>query len=130
MDLYGGPVGRGQGDDLVDVPGDLPRNGGEAGRYAAAQIAVAVGPGGAQFGECGEGVLKRCAEPQVVVWDSDPVLPVARASDAGRVGQHGLEIVMAVAQGVEARRDPVGKRITARVAVADAPGLAGTRDKP
>ncbi|MGW0767075.1 ATP-binding protein [Streptomyces sp. NPDC002676] len=67
---------------------------------------------------------------EVVVWDSNPVLPVARASDAGRVGHHGLEIVMAVAQGVEARRGPVGKRITARVALADVPGLAATRDKP
>lgn len=27
---------------------------------------------------------------EVAVWDSDPVLPVARAADAGRVGQHGL----------------------------------------
>ncbi|MGW5491018.1 ATP-binding protein [Streptomyces olivaceoviridis] len=51
---------------------------------------------------------------EVVVWDSDPVLPVARASDAGRVGQYGLEIVMAVAQGVEARREPVGKRSSER----------------
>ncbi|MFI1788040.1 ATP-binding protein [Streptomyces olivaceoviridis] len=51
---------------------------------------------------------------EVVVWNSDPVLPVARASDAGRVGQHGLEIVMAVAQGVEARREPVGKRSSER----------------
>ncbi|MFK8906534.1 ATP-binding protein [Streptomyces sp. YS-3] len=58
---------------------------------------------------------------EVVVWDSDPVLPVARAADAGRVGQHGLEIVMAVAQGFEARREPVGKRITARVALLDEP---------
>ncbi|MET8767406.1 ATP-binding protein [Streptomyces sp. NPDC004658] len=56
---------------------------------------------------------------EVVVWDSDPVLPVARAADAGRVGQHGLEIVMAVAQGFEAQREPVGKRITARIALAD-----------
>jgi hypothetical protein len=30
---------------------------------------------------------------EVVVWDSVPVLPVVRAADAGRVGQHGLEIV-------------------------------------
>ncbi|GGU22357.1 hypothetical protein GCM10010244_56260 [Streptomyces coeruleorubidus] len=37
---------------------------------------------------------------EAVVWDSDPVLLVARAADAGRVGQHGLEIVMAVAQGL------------------------------
>ncbi|CAM5511493.1 hypothetical protein GCM10010345_91660 [Streptomyces canarius] len=58
------------------------------------------------------------------MWDSDPVLPVARAADAGRVGQHGLEIVMAVAQSFEARREPVGKRITARIALADDPGGA------
>ncbi|MEV4341856.1 ATP-binding protein [Streptomyces sp. NPDC049590] len=61
---------------------------------------------------------------EVVVWDSGPVLPVARAADAGRVGQHGLEIVMAVAQGFEAQREPVGKRITARIALADDPGGA------
>ncbi|MFF9490487.1 ATP-binding protein [Streptomyces sp. NPDC014676] len=59
---------------------------------------------------------------EVSVWDSDPVLPIARAADAGRVGQHGLEIVMAVAQGFEVRREPVGKRITARLALADDPG--------
>ncbi|MDV9177637.1 ATP-binding protein, partial [Streptomyces sp. W16] len=41
---------------------------------------------------------------EVEVWDSDPVLPVARAADAQRVGQHGLEIVRAVARGFEARR--------------------------
>jgi anti-sigma regulatory factor (Ser/Thr protein kinase) len=64
---------------------------------------------------------------EVSVWDSDPVLPVARAADAGRVGQHGLEIVMAVAQGFEVRREPVGKRVTARISLADDPGgsLAG-----
>ncbi|MEU0038682.1 ATP-binding protein [Streptomyces sp. NPDC006333] len=56
---------------------------------------------------------------EVAVWDTDPALPVARAADAGRVGQHGLEIVMAVAQGFEARREPVGKRITARLLLTD-----------
>ncbi|MEU9471320.1 ATP-binding protein [Streptomyces avermitilis] len=66
---------------------------------------------------------------EVVVWDSDPVLPVARAADVGRVGQHGLEIVMAVAQGFEAQREPVGKRITARIALLEDPGgaIAGRR---
>ncbi|MEU5599274.1 ATP-binding protein [Streptomyces sp. NPDC020298] len=58
---------------------------------------------------------------EVQVWDSDPVLPVARAADVGRVGQHGLEIVMAVCQGFEAAREPVGKRITARLALTDDP---------
>ncbi|WP_037815720.1 ATP-binding protein [Streptomyces sp. NRRL S-1022] len=67
---------------------------------------------------------------EVVVWDSDPVLPVARAADAGRVGQHGLEIVMAVAQGFEAQREPVGKRITARIALPDDPGGDITGRRP
>ncbi|MEU2501492.1 ATP-binding protein [Streptomyces pseudogriseolus] len=61
---------------------------------------------------------------EVVVWDSEPVLPVARAADAGRVGQHGLEIVMAVAQGFEVQREPVGKRISVRIALLDDPGGA------
>ncbi|MFH8935387.1 ATP-binding protein [Streptomyces griseosporeus] len=61
---------------------------------------------------------------EVVVWDSEPVLPVARSADAGRVGQHGLEIVMAVSQGFEVQREPVGKRITARIALLDDPGGA------
>ncbi|GHE97785.1 ATP-binding protein [Streptomyces griseoluteus] len=66
---------------------------------------------------------------EVAVWDSDPVLPVARAADVGRVGQHGLEIVMAVCQSFEAQREPVGKRITARIALLDDPGgaIAGHR---
>ncbi|MFF9607726.1 carbonic anhydrase [Streptomyces sp. NPDC014684] len=67
---------------------------------------------------------------EIVVWDSDPVLPIARAADAGRVGQHGLEIVMAVVQGFDARREPVGKRITARLALADDPGGAITGHRP
>ncbi|MFI0805754.1 ATP-binding protein [Streptomyces echinatus] len=64
---------------------------------------------------------------EVAVWDSDPALPVARAADPGRVGQHGLEIVMAVVQNFEARREPVGKRVTARIALADGAGGAGAR---
>ncbi|MFE0388643.1 hypothetical protein ACFW1F_31845 [Streptomyces bungoensis] len=37
------------------------------------------------------------------------------------MGQHGLEIVMTVAQGLEVQREPVGKRVTARLALADDP---------
>ncbi|MFJ8142311.1 ATP-binding protein [Streptomyces sp. NPDC096013] len=59
----------------------------------------------------------------VTVWDSDPVLPLARAADSERVGQHGLEIVMAVAQDFQACTEPVGKRITVRIPLAD--GSAG-----
>ncbi|MFI8303871.1 ATP-binding protein [Streptomyces sp. NPDC085927] len=58
---------------------------------------------------------------EVVVWDSEPLLPMARATDAERVGQHGLEIVMAVVQSLAVQREPVGKRVTARIALLDDP---------
>ncbi|MFE9997465.1 ATP-binding protein [Streptomyces avermitilis] len=70
------------------------------------------------------------ATVEVIVWDSDPVLPVARAADAGRVGQHGLEIVLAVAQSFEVQREPLGKRITARITLADTPGGDVTGHRP
>ena len=59
---------------------------------------------------------------EVSVWDSDPVLPVPvpAASDPGRVGRHGLEIVMAVCETFEVRRETVGKRMTAAVLLTDA----------
>ncbi|MFE9411757.1 ATP-binding protein [Streptomyces sp. NPDC006704] len=62
---------------------------------------------------------------EVVVRDSDPVFPVAGAADAGRVGQHGLEIVVSVAQSFEVREDPFGKRVIARVALSDGADGAG-----
>ncbi|MFI8192426.1 ATP-binding protein [Streptomyces sp. NPDC085946] len=67
---------------------------------------------------------------EVVVWDSEPVLPLPRAADPGRVGQHGLEIVMAVAQGFEVQREPVGKRITVGIALLDDPSGAITGRRP
>ncbi|WP_121714553.1 ATP-binding protein [Streptomyces sp. E5N91] len=67
---------------------------------------------------------------RVEVWDSDPVLPLARAADAGRVGQHGLEIVLLCAQSFEARREPVGKCVIATVALADDPGGAPAGHRP
>ncbi|MFI1165052.1 ATP-binding protein [Streptomyces sp. NPDC020801] len=68
----------------------------------------------------------------VTVWDSDPQLPVAKAADPDRVGQHGLEIVMAVCQRFEVKREPVGKRTTASVVLADDPGgdVAGRAPLP
>ena len=57
---------------------------------------------------------------EVAVWDSEPRSPVPRAPDPFRVGQHGLEIVTAVCDKVEVRREPVGKRITAEVALTGA----------
>ncbi|MGW6732409.1 ATP-binding protein [Streptomyces sp. NPDC055013] len=55
----------------------------------------------------------------VVMWDSDPAIPVARAADPSRIGQHGLEIVKAVAEDLFIERIPVGKRITARISLSD-----------
>ncbi|MEK9518819.1 ATP-binding protein [Streptomyces sp. NPDC087908] len=55
----------------------------------------------------------------IVVRDSEPVLPSARAADPGRVGQHGLEIIKAVAEELFVEQEPDGKRITARLALAD-----------
>ncbi|WUP70920.1 ATP-binding protein [Streptomyces sp. NBC_00258] len=59
---------------------------------------------------------------EISVWDTDPTLPAARPADPGRVGQHGLEIAMAVCRSFEARREPVGKRVKATVVLADDPG--------
>ncbi|MFJ4692980.1 ATP-binding protein [Streptomyces sp. NPDC088766] len=57
---------------------------------------------------------------EVTVWDSDPTVPAARAADPARIGQHGLEIVKAVTEDLSVHQEPVGKRITARIALSDA----------
>lgn len=59
------------------------------------------------------------AAVEIAVWDSDPALPVPRGADPTRVGQHGLEIVMAVAEDFAVVREPVGKRIVARLGLLD-----------
>ncbi|MFD9404714.1 ATP-binding protein [Streptomyces sp. NPDC060011] len=59
---------------------------------------------------------------QISVWDSDTTLPSVRAADPERIGQHGLELVMAVSQTCCVHREPVGKKITASVVLADDPG--------
>ncbi|GGW80617.1 ATP-binding protein [Streptomyces galilaeus] len=56
---------------------------------------------------------------RVDVWDSSTTLPAVRGADPERVGQHGLEIVMAVCRSFAVHREPVGKRITATVVLAD-----------
>ncbi|MEV5607343.1 ATP-binding protein [Streptomyces sp. NPDC052225] len=57
---------------------------------------------------------------EISVWDSGTTLPTVQAADPERIGQHGLEIVMAVCQSFSVHRAPVGKRITVSVALADA----------
>ncbi|MGW7262241.1 ATP-binding protein [Streptomyces sp. NPDC054842] len=59
---------------------------------------------------------------EVTVWDSSTVLPTIPPPDPARVGQHGLEIVMAVSRSFEMHHDPVGKRLKATVVLADDPG--------
>ncbi|GAA2287092.1 ATP-binding protein [Streptomyces ruber] len=61
---------------------------------------------------------------EVVVWDSSPTLPAAKAADPSRIGQHGLELVKAVTEDLSTDREPVGKRITARITLSDASGTA------
>ncbi|MCK8676483.1 ATP-binding protein [Streptomyces lichenis] len=56
---------------------------------------------------------------EIAVSDGDPVLPVVQGSDADRVGQHGLEIVAAVVQSLEARVEADGKSLIARIALTD-----------
>ncbi|MFJ4356124.1 ATP-binding protein [Streptomyces massasporeus] len=63
---------------------------------------------------------------EVVVWDSDPSIPTARAGDPCRVGGHGLEIVKAVAERFEIHREQAGKRITASIALTNTVGGAST----
>jgi anti-sigma regulatory factor (Ser/Thr protein kinase) len=63
--------------------------------------------------------ISACAV-DVVVWDSDPSVPAARAADPDRIGQHGLEIVKAVTEALFTEQEPVGKRITARITLSDA----------
>ncbi|MFE2622666.1 ATP-binding protein [Streptomyces caelestis] len=53
----------------------------------------------------------------VTVRDGGTSLPVPRPADPCRVGQHGLEIVAALSRDVDIRREPSGKRVTARIAL-------------
>ena len=56
---------------------------------------------------------------QITVWDSSTALPAVLAPDAERIGQHGLEIVMATCRSFTVHREPVGKRIAAAVVLVD-----------
>lgn len=59
---------------------------------------------------------------EVTVWDSSTTLPLISGPDPTRIGQHGLELVMAVCRSFEVHREPVGKRIKTAVVLADDPG--------
>ncbi|KAB1978880.1 ATP-binding protein [Streptomyces triticiradicis] len=57
---------------------------------------------------------------RIELWDSNPLPPAVKAPDPRRIGQHGLEIVTALAQDVTIEAIPPGKRITATVMLATA----------
>lgn len=63
---------------------------------------------------------------EVSVWDNNPTPPTILPPDPMRIGQHGLEIVMAVGQSFAVHREPVGKRITTSIGLADDPGGEST----
>ncbi|MFJ3224860.1 ATP-binding protein [Streptomyces sp. NPDC086783] len=56
---------------------------------------------------------------EITVWDGDPTLPTPRGPDPARIGQHGLEIVLAVCQEYDVRPGLSGKRTTALLALTD-----------
>lgn len=59
---------------------------------------------------------------EISVWDTGAQLPSVSPADPSRVGQHGLEITMAVCRSFEVRREPVGKRVKVTIELADDPG--------
>ncbi|WP_411073032.1 ATP-binding protein [Streptomyces sp. cmx-4-25] len=104
---YGLPVSRRVRESIELVVSELVTN---AHKYAVGPVLMQlrIGAGGVD----------------VVVWDSNPAIPVIRGADSGRAGQHGLEIIKKVAEKLSVEREPVGKRITARLALADIPSAA------
>ncbi|MCL2730368.1 MAG: ATP-binding protein [Actinomycetia bacterium] len=66
-------------------------------------------------GPCALSLEVRGPLVEITLWDSEPALPMARAAEPGRIGQHGLEIVFALCDGFDVQREPVGKRITVRL---------------
>ncbi|MGW5069803.1 ATP-binding protein [Streptomyces cyaneofuscatus] len=65
--------------------------------------------------EAGDGMLT------ITMWDTGSVLPTSRQADPTRTGQHGLEIVLAVCESFEVRREPVGKRVRVEISLVDGP---------
>ncbi|MFG2636361.1 ATP-binding protein [Streptomyces sp. NPDC048362] len=66
---------------------------------------------------------------EIEVWDSGPALPAPRAADPERVGQHGLEIVKAVAEKLVVRQEAVGKAVTAVIPL-HGNGISGDSARP
>ncbi|MER5766384.1 ATP-binding protein [Streptomyces sp. NPDC001985] len=74
-----------------------------------------AGGAGESGGAGGSGRSGGGRSVEITVWDANPELPVAGSPRPDRVGRHGLEIVLALCESFEVRREPVGKRIRVRV---------------
>jgi anti-sigma regulatory factor (Ser/Thr protein kinase) len=55
---------------------------------------------------------------EIVVGDTVRTSPVPKAHDPGRVGQHGLEIVLALCTDLRVTEERTGKRVTAQLELA------------
>ncbi|MFD0141555.1 MULTISPECIES: ATP-binding protein [unclassified Streptomyces] len=55
---------------------------------------------------------------EISVFDRAEASPVPRGHDPGRIGQHGVEILVAVCESVSVEPLPSGKRVTARLRLA------------
>ncbi|MFF5784820.1 ATP-binding protein [Streptomyces sp. NPDC012693] len=53
----------------------------------------------------------------ISVFDRVETSPVPRGHDPGRIGQHGVEIVVAICESVTVEPHPTGKRVRARLSL-------------
>ncbi|MEU0400550.1 ATP-binding protein [Streptomyces sp. NPDC006197] len=63
---------------------------------------------------------------EISVFDRAAAAPVPRGHDPRRIGQHGVEIVVAVCESVRVEPEPDGKRVRARLSLLPADAGAGT----
>ncbi|MEK9521038.1 ATP-binding protein [Streptomyces sp. NPDC087908] len=54
---------------------------------------------------------------EISVFDRATAAPVPRGHDPRRIGQHGVEIVVAVCESVTVEPEPTGKRVRARLSL-------------
>lgn len=71
-------------------------------------------------GLCAVRLVVRDRLLEITVWDTEPTMPQPHGPEPDRIGHHGLEVVLALCEGFEARRDPFGKHVTARLALGPA----------
>ncbi|GGU97630.1 hypothetical protein GCM10010275_40080 [Streptomyces litmocidini] len=62
---------------------------------------------------------------EISVFDRAAAAPVPRGHDPRRIGQHGVEIVVAVCESVSVEPEPDGKRVRARLSLLSADAGAG-----